>query len=179
MSLRKKGEFLGVDPGTVKNQTYQLENIQEHRLTTFTYKDKDSKAKENCITGSEASSKRVRVSWEERDAFLYEEVVKAVEVLRSLPEPQRISIASIQRLISEGKFTIKLYSKANKLPQTWSYINKCLDTTESFQIRRLTWAAKKLKETEGNVTGWRLLKLAGLNHPLVRNVYEKYIELIG
>lgn len=183
MSLRKKAEFLGVDPGTVKNQTNVIKNIQAHHLTAFTFKKKDAKLKnEISVTNvecSESSPKRVRVNWKERDALFYEEVVKAVEVIKNLPEPQRISLASIQRFIAAGEVSVKLCNNSNELPQTWSYINKCLDTTESYQIRRLIWAAKKLKETEGSVSGWRLLKLAGLNHPLMRNVYEKYIELIG
>ncbi|MNP65005.1 hypothetical protein D3C76_1605590 [compost metagenome] len=66
----------------------------------------------------------------------------------------------------------------DKLPKTNEFIKKHVDSTETYQIRRLTWAANKLHESEGRVLGWRLLKLAGLNHPLRKMVNDKYMELV-
>ncbi|MNP66585.1 hypothetical protein D3C76_1623120 [compost metagenome] len=71
----------------------------------------------------------------------------------------------------------KLTRNLSKLPRTRNYIEKCIDTTESFQIRRIARATDKLKETEGRVLGWKLLKTAGLNHPLKKSVYSKFVEI--
>ncbi|MNJ58225.1 hypothetical protein D3C77_538480 [compost metagenome] len=39
------------------------------------------------------------------------------------------------------------------------------------------WAANKLNQEEGKVEGWKLMKLAGLNHPMKNIVHDKFVEL--
>ena len=109
---------------------------------------------------------------------MYELVVIAVEQMKQLPKPIRISVASIARYTDSGNLTHKLMKNLMKLPRTNEFIKKQTDSTESFQVRRLIWAANKLNETEGRVSGWRLLKLAGLNHPLKKLVEDKFMELV-
>lgn len=181
MSLRKKADLLGVDPGTIKNQTEVLQSKQVPRSHMF---NKEQFRLGNGTSVSDAkhrtlSTRATRVDWKKRDELLLASVMKAVNVITNLPEPRRISLASIKRFTAAENLSGKLASNLHKLPKTKSYIEKCIDTTESYQIRRIIWAANKLKETEGRVLGWRLLKTAGLNHPLRESVYRKFIEITG
>ncbi|OBY77997.1 hypothetical protein BBG47_18820 [Paenibacillus sp. KS1] len=177
LSLRKKAEILGVDPGTIKNQTEVLLNFRE-----VPYKNKliSSKASKTIIVIESAAprSQKVRVDWKVRDEILLYVVKRAIEEIRSMPEPHRISLASIARTSAVGGFSLKIVKGLNKLPNTKAYIESFIDTTESYQVRRLLWAADKLHELEGKIVGWRLMKLAGLNHPLRSKVLNVFTDLI-
>lgn len=178
-SLRQKAKILGVDPGTVKTQTERLNTrkadlyMKRNYSQTATLRRNRSKMK-----GALGSKFKPKVDWNQRDEIFYDVVVKAVEQIKQLPYPQRISLASIARFTDSGNLTYKLMKNLNKLPITNDYIKKHVDTTETYQVRRLIWAANKLNETEGKVLGWRLLKLAGLNHPLKKTVKDKFMELV-
>lgn len=178
-SLRQKAKILGVDPGTVKTQTEHLDTykaiLQKTRSESLTTR---SRRNGNNEKGCSLTRVKRKVDWNQRDENLYDVVVKTVEQMKRLPNPQRISLASIARHTDSGQLKHKLVKNLNKLPKTNEFIKKHVDTTETFQVRRLIWAASKLNETEGKVMGWRLLKLAGLNHPLKKMVKDKFMEIV-
>lgn len=178
MSLRQKAGVLGVDPGTIKFQTKYL--IEQTLTMVNAYCTSSVKRKSLSIKKRTRSrSLIVRVDWNKRDELLLSVVAKAIGDLKELPMPHRITIASITRFSGAGDLLMKLIKNLNKLPRTKELISNCVDTTESYQIRRLLWAANQLKETEGRVLGWKLLKGAGLNHPLSKGVQNVYSELIS
>jgi hypothetical protein len=174
-SLRAKAGLLGVDPTTVKKQTELLEVAPHkkswisHRNDTVRTARKDRPRKKSGAT---------RIDWRQRDELLYKEVKTAVQHIRTLNEPLRITVNSIARAIPAKGLSIKIVKKSlDKLPMTKELILASIETTEMFQIRRLVWAAEKLEAT-GTVASWRILKLAGLNPPLRKPVQEKFIELL-
>lgn len=177
-SLRQKAKILGVDPRTVKTQ---MEHLDMNKAALHKTR------RQGQITRSIRNSERLcsltkikrNVDWGQRDEILYDVVVKTVEQMKQLPNPQRISLASIVRHADSGNLKHKLMKNLNKLPKTNEFIKRHVDSTETYQIRRLTWAACRLHEVEGRVSGWRLLKLAGLNHPLRKDVKVKYMELLS
>lgn len=176
-SLRQKAKILGVDPGTVKNQTEHL-NTNKAVLHKTRSQSQSTRSRRNNEKGCSLTKVNQRVDWNQRDEILYDVVAKTVEQMKQLPNPQRISLASIARHTDSGNLKHKLMKNLNKLPKTNEFIKKHVDSTETYQIRRLTWAANKLHEVEGRVSGWRLLKLAGLNHPLRKMVKDKYMEFV-
>ncbi|MED5017446.1 TnsD family Tn7-like transposition protein [Paenibacillus chibensis] len=176
-SLRQKAKILGVDPGTVKLQT---EYLDTNKAVLNQVRSQSQAIRSRKINKKGCSLTKVnrKVDWDQRDEILYIAVVKAVEQMKQLPYPQRISLASIARHTDSGNLKHKLMKNLNKLPKTNEFVKTHVDSTETYQIRRLTWAASELNETEGKVLGWRLLKLAGLNHPLKKMVKDKFMELV-
>jgi hypothetical protein len=174
ISLRERAKILGVDPRTVKIQTELLDTNKAalHKMRSQSQTTINEK-------GSSLTKVKRKVDWDQRDEVLYDVVVKAVEQIKESPNPKRISLASIARHTDLGNLKHKLMKNLNKLPKTNEFVKKYVDSTETYQIRRLTWAANKLHEVEGRVSGWKLLKLAGINHPLRKNVKLKYMELIS
>ncbi|TBL68371.1 TnsD family Tn7-like transposition protein [Paenibacillus thalictri] len=176
-SLRAKAAILGVDPGTVKNQTAFLTNKCETQVRSlssggiFPKKIRERKLRESTFG---------RTNWEERDALLFPEVVKAIEIIKSINKPLRISKSSIIRNIAVDKLLFKITNiNLEKLPNTKKLIQASIEATEGYQVRRLVSAADKLRCTEMKVLGWKLLKEAGLNHPLKKAVFKKMNELIS
>lgn len=180
ISLRERAKILGVDPRTVKTQT-QLLHTNKAALHKMRSQSQTTMSRRYRINekGSSPTKVKRKVDWDQRDEVLYDVVVKAVEQIKESPNPKRISLASIARHTDLGNLKHKLMKNLNKLPKTNEFVKKYVDSTETYQIRRLTWAANKLHEGEGRVSGWKLLKLAGLNHPLRKNVKLKYMELIS
>ncbi|MCU6709735.1 TnsD family transposase [Paenibacillus sp. J5C_2022] len=178
-SLRQKARILGVDPGTVKNQTEYLDcnKASLHQIEKQS-QPVTSRRKRSRVRNSSGVKIKPRVDWSQRDEILYDAIVKSVEQMKQLPHPQRITLASIARYTDSVNLSHKLLHNLNKLPRTKEFIKKQIDSTETFQVRRLIWAASKLKETEGRVVDWRLLKLAGLNQPLKKMTEDKFLELL-
>ncbi|WMT40494.1 TnsD family Tn7-like transposition protein [Paenibacillus sp. D2_2] len=184
LSLRQKAKELGVDPGTVKNQLLVMKNFDVKKLTKNIVEQPKQiprvvPVKIDVENPELSTNKLTRINWEKRDELLLDAVIKAVNLINNSSIPQRISVAAIKRALSKEALSETAIKNLTKLPKTSSYIKKCIDTTESFQIRRIIWAATKLEETEGRVLGWRLLKTAGLNYPLMKSVQKKFDEIIN
>lgn len=181
LSLRQKAKELGVDPGTVKNQMKKITDTSS-KTDENGYKSRQSqrsiKGTKHVMEQGTPYIKGKRVNWDERDSKLFRLVKKAVEQIKNLPDPQRITYVSIARYSDAGDLSIKILRNSSKIPKTKAFIEEQLDTTETFQIRRLVWAATKLENTEGKIEGWKLMKLAGLNPPLKASVFHVYKELI-
>ncbi|MEK5490740.1 TnsD family Tn7-like transposition protein [Paenibacillus sp. FSL R7-0297] len=172
-SLRKKAKILGVDPGTIKKQTAMLLSgdlkVSYKKERTLVKKSKP------IITTKNLSDKKQisRVNWSERDILMFEVVRRAVEEIEGMSEPHRITLASIARTSAAKNFSLFL-KNINNLPKTKNFTQSKLDTTESYQIRRMLWAADILFELEGSLAEWKLLKLAGLNFPLKSRVEDMF-----
>ncbi|WP_179232718.1 TniQ family protein [Paenibacillus rigui] len=116
--------------------------------------------------------------WKERDSLILFEVEDVVKNLKSRKaKPQRVSLAMVSKNLNKAKIPFVLEKCLHKLPKTKHFLDKEIETTEQFQIRRLEWAAMHLSE-RGFVQGWRLMKAAGLNKPLKEAVEMKYNQLL-
>lgn len=177
LSLRKKAGLLGVDPRTVKNQTSILLNFKENPQSNEAIASKSSMIT-NAMKNASLRIQKARVNWRVLDKVLLNVAERAIEEIKSMPEPTRISLASIARTSAVGELSLKISKNLDKLPKTKAYVATCIETTETYQVRRLLWAANRLFEGEGKIVGWRLLKLAGLNHPLRKQVLNVFNDLI-
>lgn len=116
--------------------------------------------------------------WVARDRYFRSEVGRAVsEMKMQKSKPQRITVAAISRHIGRTEYNVLLEKCLNKLPLTKRYILQELESTEEYQLRRLECAASVMKEQGIKIQGWRLLKAAGLNHPLAKEVEVKFRNL--
>ncbi|WP_240675870.1 TnsD family transposase [Ammoniphilus sp. CFH 90114] len=116
-----------------------------------------------------------RVDWKSRDQKLSKIVEKSIKEIKCYDEPIKISVAAVGRHIDER---VLLDKHLNKMPQTKMVLLKYLETTEQFQIRRLEWAAKKIKQ-EIKLNGWKLLRYAGISSNVTESVFEKIQDLLA
>lgn len=98
------------------------------------------------------------VNWEERDQELAELIQKtAQKLIEKQTRPKRITKTAIGK---EAGCLSLLLVKLDKLPQTAKALEKVVETTESFAIRRIRWAANYLYENHIPVTYWNLVEKA-------------------
>jgi hypothetical protein len=173
LSLRAKAVILGVDPTTVKKQSlpFSKEKVPVIQKNTIS---PDQTGRPN-----EFKSRAQRVDWNLRDELIFAEAKEAVRKLRQLDKPHRISLSSIAKNMPTYGLSLKILKQdAVKLPKTKKYLLSAIESTTEFQIRRLEWAAIKLRAEEYKIMGWKLLRLAGLRSPLSDPVLKKYNELL-
>lgn len=129
--------------------------------------------------GTRKPVRSIIVDWNERDRTTLCEVQKAIKVIRNASKPQRITLAAIIRNLDKSIVPFALDKCLFKLSKTREYLDREIETTEQFQIRRLNWAVEQLESKKLKVKGWKLLKLAGLNNPLMKDVDEELSNLIS
>ncbi|QCT04373.1 hypothetical protein E6C60_3665 [Paenibacillus algicola] len=116
LSLREKGRLLGVDPGTIKNQTKKLETF---RIITLV---KDSTTSPNVTIERpmnsrkkrRVSSRPKRVDWRERDQVLAQEVERVAKEIKYSGN-RRVTRSEIGRLLNRSTM---IRTKLGKLPIT-------------------------------------------------------------
>lgn len=122
--------------------------------------------------------KQTKIDWKKRDKEILKEVRKAIKEVGYTDKPKRITIVEIAKNMN-GTNGRLLFHSLQKLPRTKEFLGKRIETTEQYQTRRLGWAFEKLKKEQPFIKGWHLLKKAGLNKPLGRNVENIFIKLIA
>lgn len=126
----------------------------------------------------EQVKRRSTIDWTERDKTVLHEIEKAVRMIKDSAPPQRVTIAGAIRA-SSREVPVVLDNCLRKLPRTKAFLTSQVETTEQFQIRRLEWAAKEIRSENVEIHGWRLLKMAKLNRPLLKGVELRFNELIN
>lgn len=157
-------DFLGLDIS--KNVAPQGQDTERKKIQL--------NAHNTCLTRSTPTK-----DWDQRDAYFRLKAEKAVAVIKSQKvKPQRVTIAAISRYTGRGEYNILLEKCLKKLPSTYSYVMQELESTPKYQVRRLEYAAAIIREQGFKIQGWRLLKAAGLNHPLNKEVEAKFCSLV-
>lgn len=106
------------------------------------------------------TDKRSCVDWEERDKNLAMCVQAACQkILRSSGRPRRASRAALLRATGEAD---KIARGGHLLPQTHAMLERCSESVEQYQRRRLQWASCQLIEAHYPLQRWRLLRMAAL-----------------
>ncbi|WP_232700026.1 TnsD family Tn7-like transposition protein [Brevibacillus daliensis] len=118
------------------------------------------------------------IDWQERDKRFLHDIKQAVFMIKNVIPPQRVTMAAVIRNINRV-VPVALDKCLNKLPETKSYLDTQIETTEQFQIRRLEWAAEEISSNNLKIQGWRLLKVAGINKPLRKRVEIRFFKLIN
>jgi hypothetical protein len=116
-----------------------------------------------------------RADWEARDQEISQLTIMAIQKIKQFNPPIRISISEVGRHINQRVF---LEKHLDKLPRTKELLMKSKETTDEFQVRRLEWAATKIKNEEMNLKGWRLFKVAGISRDISECVFQKVRDLL-
>jgi len=139
----------------------QLRNINKS-LYMFLYRNDKQWLKENC---PKIKRERInpRIDWNKRDNELMSEIQKAVKKILNQRPLKQITISSIGNEI--GKRNL-LQKHLEKLPVSKNFLNKYLEDTVTFQIRRVKLIISQLNEKYEKPTKWRIKRLAGLKKPI-------------
>ncbi|WP_171819415.1 TnsD family Tn7-like transposition protein [Brevibacillus panacihumi] len=123
-------------------------------------------------------SQHTIVDWQKRDEFILKEIQHAVSEIKEATPPKRITVAATIRNI-ENNLPVVLEKCLHKLPRASEFLYEQIETTEQFQIRRLEWTAKQIREGGNMIIAWRLQKTAGLKKPLSKRVQDRFNEIIN
>lgn len=110
-----------------------------------------------------------RVNWPLRDKALANEVFVHTRKLLAQIKPIQITKSAIARSMNEMA-TFDKY--LDRLPLTAGALARVLETTQDFQCRRVSWAAKLIKEQGGDLVAWRLMRKAGIKKEFTANVMQ-------
>lgn len=125
------------------------------------------------MTRGHRNENRERVNWKRRDEELYKKVEKAAEdLLVAEGKPIRITLARIGRMID--KLAI-LERHLDCLPKTKILLSRVTESQEDFQIRRIQWVVREIRDGNEELTEWKIMRKAGLSSnitPKVRYAIE-------
>lgn len=114
------------------------------------------------------------IDWTERDLEILKQVKLAADIIKKHVPPLRLTVSRIGTEI--GKRNL-LEKRLDRLPITKSYLDTVIETIEEFQIRRIHYWAKQLKK-DGDLTDWKLKRLAGLKEDITSKVQEEIDSII-
>ena len=119
----------------------------------------------------------LRVDWDKRDIEIADEIKKTVKRLLTIEPPVRITISRVGNEI--GKRAL-LQKHLDKLPKSKSILNKYVEDTPNFQIRRIQYAIRYLKLKNEEIADWKVRRIAGLRGNLsvkVANFLEQVMKV--
>jgi hypothetical protein len=100
-----------------------------------------------------------RVDWNARDLEFSVQIERIAGIIKHNQEPLvKVSVKNIAKQLGATVLTRKL----NLLPQTRAKLNAVVESKDEFAIRRLRFAAERLKQRGERLVAWRLVKTAGL-----------------
>lgn len=108
---------------------------------------------------SHDSSRRPRCDWPEIDAAVFTKFTALVGTIHAETPPVKISVAELERRINLRGWVLK---RRHRLPLTMALLERVVETTETFQLRRIHWAITELERCGAQVKAWRVMRMAGL-----------------
>lgn len=100
-----------------------------------------------------------RVDWNSRDLEFSAQIERIAGIIKHYQEPLvQVSVKNIAKQLGAPVLTRKL----NLLPLTLAKLNAVIESKDEFAIRRLRFAAERLKQRGERLVAWRLVKTAGL-----------------
>lgn len=101
-----------------------------------------------------------RINWVSRDRDVLAKVKQVVnEILNARSKPERITCRRLGKKI--GLLAL-LEKHLDKMPKTKEYLEKVVESTEKYAIRRISWCANEMNKKGEELRGWKLARLAGL-----------------
>lgn len=117
-----------------------------------------------------------RVDWVKRDGSLASRVKFAARRIKELPgRPVRITICSVGKMIGELSL---LEKNLAKLPMTRDVLDRCVESKEDFDVRRVRYAAAMLSARQEALSVWRIEREARLRPGYSLKVLDEIEHLI-
>lgn len=118
-----------------------------------------------------------RIDWDRRDTVLASLVSAAAREAYNNPgRPVRVTVGAIGKRLGATPSFEKLLPH---LPRTQTALAEVVESKDMFAIRRLRWAAEKLKEQGEPVRAWKLKRLAGLRPETLIRASEEIGRLVA
>ena len=166
-SRRKIGEVLQLDPKTVFRLTSKLDitdkPVQSKDPSKNSPKNKserntqvNKKLGKSPNKGKSTSSRR---DWVEVDQVCIAKISSLAAIILKESPPVRITYAELDRRMGKRDW---LLTHKSLLPMTKAFLDSTLESTESFQLRRIRWAIHELDSASGTVKAWQVLRKTGL-----------------
>lgn len=115
-----------------------------------------------------------RVDWNTRDLEFSAQIERIAGIIKRHQEPLvQVSVKNIAKHLGAPVLTRKL----NLLPRTRAKLDVVVESKDEFAIRRLRFAADKLKQRGERLVAWRLTKTAGLR-PGYSNCVAEELECL-
>ncbi|MFB5089700.1 TnsD family Tn7-like transposition protein [Psychrobacillus sp. PGGUH221] len=209
LSLREKARQLGVDPKTVKKKanilisdknipmsklkplnsyiitkrnewiTVKNEKTSPLRKSVYNWLYKHDRdwlmQNQNRYNNITQDSNKIRINWNDRDEEMAIEVRETANQLISIRQV-RITKTEIGRRI--GKLSL-IEKQIEKLPKTKRELERVVETTEQFQIRRIDLSIEELIINNEILKVWKVAKKAGLRTEALNQLKEIIIKKIG
>ncbi|CAH1057605.1 TnsD family Tn7-like transposition protein [Paenibacillus pseudetheri] len=167
LSQREKAKRLGVDSKTFVRM---IKKGEKQKYTKVQKKVTGSRS------GKEHQKKSpARVNWQERDQAMSVKVFAAVTKILDEAKPTRITKSEI---VKRGQLHSSIIYYPSKLPDTKLVLSQVIESLEEFQMRRIDWALKQLKDCN-ELKKWKVLKLAAITSKCteqVRNYLDRRLE---
>ncbi len=168
--LREVGRSLRLDPKTVVRLASDLGIAVPWKPTAFGKKLLVlPKLPVQCVppfsnsspapSKSRDSTRRPRCDWPAVDAACFTKFNAWVGTVHAETPPVRISVAELERRVNLRGWVLK---RRHRLPQTMALLERVIETTEDFQLRRIHWAITELGRCGAKVKAWQVMRMAGL-----------------
>lgn len=105
--------------------------------------------------------------WMNLDAQWVRRVAELAEDIRNASPPRKVTLAEISRRTEVPRW---LLNHIRHLPSTQAYLHRVRDTSSSFQVRRVAWAARQLAASGKPLVGWHIRRMVGLEKRLTPEV---------
>ncbi|NNM69961.1 MAG: hypothetical protein HKM00_08385 [Gallionella sp.] len=168
--LRKVGRSLRLDPKTVVRLASELGVAVSWKPRPF---DKTLRAMPkvaaqsapplshatHAISASRDMSSRTRREWAEIDRVWAAKLSAVTDIVRAETPPVRITVAELERRVNQRGWLLK---RRHRLPQTMAFLERAVEITKDFQLRRIYWAVAELERCGVQVKAWQIMRKAGL-----------------
>lgn len=168
--LRGVGRSLRLDPKTVVRLASELGIAVPWKPTAFGKKllvspklamqceppfsnDNPAPSKSRHLT------RRPRCDWPEIDAAFFTKFTALVGTIHAETPPVKISVAELERRLNLRGWILK---RRHRLPLTMGLLERVVETTDAFQLRRIHWAITELERCGAQVKAWQVMRMAGL-----------------
>lgn len=128
-------------------------------LYAWLYRNDRGWLMQNMPTPRRQPRKNNRVNWSQRDVSIAIELSEAIAHLKSISPPVRITVSTVGKEIRRLSL---LEQHLDKLPRCKELIEKSIESTEAFRVRRIRSTAEELREESEELVRWKLVRLAGL-----------------
>lgn len=175
--LREVGRFLRLDPKTVVRLASELGVAVSWKMKPF---DKTLRAMPKvaaqsapplshttqAVSATRDMSSRTRRDWAEIDRVWVVKLSALADIVRAEMPPVRITVAELERRVNQRGWLLK---RRHRLPETMAFLDRAIEITEDFQLRRIHWAIAELELCGAPVKAWQIMRKAGLcSNSLVR-----------
>jgi hypothetical protein len=113
---------------------------------------------ESCVVQTKLP-RDAKINWAAVDSEYKTKISESLVLIRKSTPPIRVTLAEIERCTCKRGW---LGKRLSKLPKSKRMLKRVVETTESFQMRRIVWAKNQLEQSGLSVDGWRIARLAGL-----------------